>query len=262
MSWIDRLEKPLGWIAIPGITRIVVAFNALVFLLLRFNPSFIEAIDLQPGKVLSGEVWRLLTFVFIPETSSLLWIVFALLFLWFIGENLESEWGSFRLTLFYLLGMAGGTVAAFFFGGGSTNLYLNLSLLFAFATLFPNMIVMLFLIVPVKMKWIGLFSFVIVMLGFFSGGVAVKMAVASSLINYILFFGPTFVTRLRQRGEVAARRHKFESSLRSATGEALHRCHLCGRTDETHPDIEFRVGRDGEDYCTEHLPAHPDGAQV
>ena len=124
MSFLDKLERRIGWLAIPGLIRIVVGFNALVFILMVLDREFINLIDLDPRRVMRGEVWRLFTYVFIPQTTSFFWIVFALMFLFFIGESLERAWGAFRLTLFYLVGMIGCTVAAFFFGGDSTNTFI------------------------------------------------------------------------------------------------------------------------------------------
>lgn len=262
---LDRLEHRFGKFAIPGIIRIVVAFNALMFGLLQINPDFYQALTLDSAGVMRGEVWRLFTYIFIPvgpfgggppTTSTFLFLTFALLFLWFIGDSLEAAWGSFRLTLFYVLGMVGCTIAAFFFGGGSTNFYLNLSLLFAFATLFPDHQVLLMFIIPVKVKWIGLVSLVLLVLAFLGGGLATKAAILVSFSNYFLFFGPSLIRNWKHRGEVMQRRQKFEAAAAVDT-EPLNKCAKCGRTDASHPELEFRVGPDGQDYCEEHLPTGP-----
>ncbi|MDP9254379.1 MAG: rhomboid family intramembrane serine protease, partial [Verrucomicrobiota bacterium] len=116
MNLLDKLERRLGFLAIPGLIRIIVAFNALVFVLVRLNPDFQFVLDLNPARIMHGEVWRLVTYIFLPQTFSFLWVVFVLWFLWFIGEGLEQAWGAFRLTLYFLVGMIGTTIAAFFFG--------------------------------------------------------------------------------------------------------------------------------------------------
>ena len=128
MNLIAYLERRLGRFAIPGLVRMIVALNALVFICAKLNPALIDYLDLNPAAVLHGEVWRLATYILIPGTDSYFWILFALAFLWMIGDGLESAWGAFRLNLFYLVGMAGTTVAAFFFGAGDSNTMLNLSL--------------------------------------------------------------------------------------------------------------------------------------
>ena len=132
MHWINSLERRFGHLAVPGLIRIIVAFNTLVFLLLTIKPGFSDMIDMRPERILGGEVWRLVTFVFIPQVSvgnqlGVLWAFLYLSFLWMIGEGLEQAWGSFRLNLYYLLGMLGTIIAAFFFGErDATGVYLNL----------------------------------------------------------------------------------------------------------------------------------------
>src|SRR5438094_4871092 len=116
MTWLDKLERRLRFLAVPGLMRIVVAFNALVFLLVRLNPGFRFVVDLDPGRIRHGEIWRLITYIFLPQTDSFLWVFLLLWFLWFIGEGLEQAWGAFRLTLYFIVGMIGTTAAACFFG--------------------------------------------------------------------------------------------------------------------------------------------------
>ncbi|HWX18085.1 MAG TPA: rhomboid family intramembrane serine protease, partial [Chthoniobacterales bacterium] len=130
MAWLDKLERRFGFLGIPGLIRIIVGFNALVFVLVRLNPDFVSVLNLDPARIRHGEVWRLVTYIFIPQTFSFLWIVFVLWFLWFIGDGLERAWGSFRLTLYFLVGMIGTTVAAFFFGGNFSNSMLITSLFY------------------------------------------------------------------------------------------------------------------------------------
>src|SRR5438477_9848176 len=89
MTWLDKLERRFGFLGIPGLIRILVGFDALVFILVRVNPDFISILALDPVRIRHGEVWRLVTYIFIPQTLSLLWIIFALWFLWFIGDGIE-----------------------------------------------------------------------------------------------------------------------------------------------------------------------------
>src|SRR5713101_8707822 len=158
MRWLDTLERRFGFLGIPGLIRIVVAFSALVFLLVRLNPDFISALDLHPDRLRHGEIWRLVTYIFIPQTFSFLWIIFVLWFLWFIGEGLERAWGAFRVTLYVLVGMIGTTITAFFFGSNFSNSMLISSLFFAFARFYPDVVIYLFFILPVKIKWLAWFS--------------------------------------------------------------------------------------------------------
>src|ERR1700716_3353371 len=155
MTWLDKLEKRIGFIAIPGLIRIVVAFNVVVFLLVQLNPDFRFVLALDPARIRHGEVWRLVTYIFLPQSFSLLGMLLLLWFLWFIGEGLERAWGAFRLTLYYLVGMIGTTIAAFFFGSNFSNSMLLMSLFLAFAHFYPEEIIYILFILPVRIKWLA-----------------------------------------------------------------------------------------------------------
>ena len=257
MTWLDKLEKRIGFIAIPGLIRIVVAFNVLVFLLVQWNPDFRFVLALDPVRILHGEVWRLVTYIFLPQSFSLLGMLLLLWFLWFIGEGLERAWGAFRLTLYYLIGMIGTTIAAFFFGSNFSNVMLISSLFYAFARFYPDVVIYLFFILPVKIKWLAWAYAAILLAGFVIGTNSYRMAVVAALSNYLIFFGPEIIHDARHRREVTTRRRRFEGQSRSET-ESIHKCAVCGATELSDPNLEFRVARDGEEYCVPHLP----GAQT
>src|SRR5438445_7304414 len=148
MAWLDKLERRFGFLGIPGLIRIIVGFNALVFVLVRLNPDFVSVLNLDPAHIRHGEVWRLVTYIFIPQTFSFLWIVFVLWFLWFIGDGLERAWGSFRLTLYFLVGMIGTKAAAFFFAGNFSNSILIAYPFYAFVRYSPHAVTCLLLTSP------------------------------------------------------------------------------------------------------------------
>ena len=252
MSWLDRLERRFGFLAVPGLIRIVIGFTALVWALMWLNPNLRFALDLDPARIRNGELWRLFTYIFIPQTPSL-WVVLALWFLWFIGEGLERAWGPFRLTLYFLVGMIGTTVAAFFFGSNFSNGMLIASLFFAFARFYPDEVIYILFILPVKIKWLAWVFAAFLMFGFVLGSNSYRAALAVALANYFIFFGPEIVHQARHRRDVSTRRRRFEAQSRSST-ETLHRCAVCGATEITDPNLDFRVARDGEEYCMTHLP--------
>jgi hypothetical protein len=261
MRWINSLERRFGYLAIPGLLRIVVAFNALVFLLLIAKPEFKNWLDLRPDRIMAGEVWRLVSFVFIPQVNfgsefAVLWEFVYLNFLWLMGEGLEQAWGSFKLNCFYLLGMIGTSVAALCFNDSdATGLFLNLSLFFAFATLFPNYPVLLFFVVPIRVKWIALGVFVLVIPPLLGGPAATRLSIVVSLINYVAFFGADWVGYWRQRGRGGRRQPPVQPAPAAEEESTLHHCKVCGRTEATSPDLDFRVAGDGEEYCLAHLPS-------
>ena len=254
MTVLDKLERRIGFLAIPGLVRIVVMFNALVFGLVLLNPGFEDYLTLDPARIMAGEVWRLVTYIFLPRIAHFLWVAIALWFLWFIGDGLERAWGAFRVTLFYLVGMIGTTVAAFFFGSNFSSGMLNAALFFAFARFYPDEIIYVFFVLPLKIKWLAWVSAAFLSLGFLVGTNSYRMALLAAFSNYFIFFGPEIFREFRQRKDVSSRRQRFEVQSRS-DAEPLHRCTTCGATELSDPTLEFRVASDGEEYCTPHLPS-------
>ena len=100
MTWLDKLERRFGFLGIPGLIRIVIGFTALVWVLVYLNRGFELFLMLDPALILRGQIWRLVTYIFIPQTFSPLSMLLALWFLWFIGEGLErAERGVVRPAL-------------------------------------------------------------------------------------------------------------------------------------------------------------------
>jgi hypothetical protein len=260
MSFLDKLERRFGFIAIPGLIRIVVMFTALVCVLAYIDQHFISVLDLKPELIKKGQVWRLVTYIFIPTSPlqqgsmlSPLLAVVALWFLWWIGDKLEAAWGPFRVTLYFLTGMVGVTLAAFLLHAPFSNGMLAASIFLAVAWFYPNEIIYLMFILPVKFKWLAWITGAFLFMGFVFNSNTNRLAMILALSNYFLFFGPQLFRQVRQRHEVADRRKRFEVQTRSEE-EPLHRCATCGATEHSDPSLEFRVARDGEEYCLAHLP--------
>ena len=253
MTWLDKAERRFGFLGIPGLIRIIVGFNALVFILVRLDPNYLLVLDLDPARIRHGEVWRLITYIFIPQTFHPLWIIFVLWFLWWIGDGLERAFGAFRLTLYFVVGMIGTTAAAFFFGSNFSNTMLTASLFYAFAWFYPDEIIYVFFILPLKIKWIAWVLAALLFAGFIIKTNAYRMAVIAALSNYLIFFGPSIIQKARQRHDVSNRRRRFAGAARSEN-EPLHRCAVCGATEQSDPALEFRVAKNGEEYCLPHLP--------
>ena len=250
---IDRLERSLSRFAIHGLIRYVVALNALVFILVTANHDYAQVLELDRAAILHGQVWRLVSWVFLPTTLDFFWIIFYLMFTWWLGDLLEGSWGTFRLNAYYILGIVLCVTSALLFGASEGNLFLNLSLFLAVATLAPNLEILLFLVIPVKIKWVALFSLVFPASVLLFGPLAEKMAVVMCLGNYLLFFAPGYFKGTLASHKTRGRRQRFETAKLPADA-ALHSCAVCGATERTHPDTEFRVASDGNEYCAEHLP--------
>jgi len=191
----------------------IVGGMAVVFLLdlIGFNAS--SLFYLHMGLVARGQVWRLITFIFLPPSTSLLWIIFSLYFYWMIGDALETQWGSFRFNLFYLIGIIGAILGALITGSAS-NMYLNLSLFLAFAAMFPNFQILIFFILPVKMKWLALADLVLYVYMFITGTWPTRVAILFSLLNVALFFGGDLLTTIRSELGTMRRRQAFKRNYR------------------------------------------------
>ncbi len=259
MSWINAVERRFGHLAIPHLLRYVAVLNGLAFVLCQLKPGFEQVLELHPQLVLQGEVWRLFSHVFVPHLSGIFfsWItaLFYILFLVWLGDGLEQAMGAFRLNLYYLLGLIGTNIAAFLSGQsvGAGGFILNNTLVFAFAAFYPDLKVLFFFIVPVKIKWLAWFDALLLVPSFLSSGWGYRAGVIAALANFVLFFGPSWFVAWRRRKEQRARRAAFEAE--SQAEETLHSCHLCGRTELSAPELEFRVARDGNEYCKAHLPS-------
>lgn len=256
MTWLDHLERRIGHLAIPQLIRYVTLLNALVFILLQVNPSFASAICLDPSKVLEGEVWRLVSHLFLPgiEGGMPPWIqmLMYVMFLNWIGQGLEEAMGPFRVNLYYALGAFGTTLAAFITGRSDGGFFLNNSLLFAFATFFADLEILLFFVIPFKIKWLAWFDAVFMVYLFFARDAMGKLAVVVSVLNYAIFFGPGLLSRFQHR--MPPTRFTAAEDADAEVSNALHRCEVCSRTELTDPNLEFRVAADGAEYCRQHLP--------
>ena len=215
MNWLDKLERKLGRFALPGLMRVVVVGMALVFCCeLLFPQAMLEYyLYFSPALIAQGQVWRIFTFIFLPPESSLLFIVFALYFYYFIGNALENEWGSFRFTLYYLLGVVG-TIIAGLLTGGATNSYLNLSLFFAFAALYPNMQVLLFFFIPIKIKWLAYLDAALFAYQFLLGTWQTRAAILAYLLNFLIFFGPSVLRQIRDNLRYRKQREDWRRQMR------------------------------------------------
>jgi hypothetical protein len=131
---------------------------------------------------------------------------------------------------------------------------LNASLFFAFAWFYPDEIIYIFFILPMKIKWLAWIGAAFLLFGFLVGTNGYRMALLAAFSNYFIFFGPQIFQQARERQDLSSRRKRFEVQTRSDS-EPLHKCKICGATELIDPNREFRVSRDGEEYCIEHLPS-------
>ncbi|GAA0181588.1 hypothetical protein SH2C18_41020 [Clostridium sediminicola] len=217
MNWLNKLERKYGRYAIKNLMMYIVGLNAFTFLLMFMVPggsSVVSKLALHPAYVLRGEVWRLVTFIFIPFTSNLIFIIFALYFYYLIGTTLEHQWGSFKFNMYYLIGMLGTIVASFVSNGWATNEYLNLSLFLAFAYLFPNFTVRLYFILPLKIKYLAYLTWGLFAIDLVSKPWSGKFAIIAAIINFFIFFGKDMYKDIKIKRQVYSNRKRFKSQMR------------------------------------------------
>ena len=188
-DWISKLERKFRKYAIPNLPKIIVSAMVFVYISNMF-PDFALSphIYFVRALIFRGEIWRIISFIFLPPAAGIIFIFFALYFFWMMASSLENEWGTFKFNLFYFCGVLG-TIIGGFIMGYATNHYLYLSLLFAFAFMFPNFEIRLFFILPLKIKYLAYANAVLMGFMFISENAAGRVSLLISLINVAIFFG-------------------------------------------------------------------------
>ena len=279
---IDRFAYRHPNFGIPNLMRFVVVGQAIVYLLYLFsNYGAISFLTFDLAHLLRGELWRLVSFVFVPNALRPLTFVILLSFYYFVGNTLEREWGTAKFTLYYLSGMVlsvQGTVLAALLTGYhgltlSNAYYLNLTLFLAFAVLFPDAGVMYMMIIPLKAKWLawayGAFFLWDLVKSIMAGSIIGIVIPLVSLLNFLVFFWPEMMDFLgihtqRVRHQSSHQTIQFKAAAKQqrrkeAARGYRHKCTICGRTDADFPDLEFRYCSKCAGYhcyCQDHIYNH------
>lgn len=284
-QWLDRFCRKHPRLTLPGLMRYIVIGNVLVYLLDFFGtngyPIASSLLGFSADAIAHGQIWRIVTFIFVPLSGQNP-IVFALsLYLYyFIGNALEREWGSNKFTIFYLFGVVLNILVGFLVGGASMH-YINLSMFFAFATLYPDLQFLLFFIIPVKAKWLAWFDaawFALSVLRYlFQGHLLLALIPVVAIFNYLLFFATDIsdqVSYWRTRAAQKRKQQQYRQAYQNPGGPKvvnfhdaktqtkpnyLHKCAVCGKTDRTDPQMEFRYCSRCNGYycyCADHINNH------
>ena len=271
---------------IPNLMLIVAIGTAIVYVLSYIDPSNLlyRVLCWDTTAILHGQVWRLFSYVFIPDAANLLLLAISLLFDWYIGRVLEREWGRMRFTIYYLTGVVLMDLVALATGTFATAYYLNLSLFLAFATLYPENMVLIFFIIPLKMKYLAWFYFALTLLDMvqallstsFPTNLLLMLIPLVPLLNYFLFFGKDVLEVLPfvPGGKLRAKRafqqfrdrepnpdwaRKYQSHQSAQEKAYRFKCTVCGRTDTDYPELEFRFCSRCNGYycyCADHINNH------
>ncbi len=200
-SFLDKLDRKFGRYALKNLMTVIVIGTGIVWLLSmlvysRTGVNIAAWLYFDKAAILKGEVWRVISFVFVPETYNPFTFALSLYFYWLIGNSLENTWGSFKFDLFYLCGVLGAIVSGFITGYATVD-YLHLSLFLAFALLYPDHQLLLFFFLPIKVKWLAFIDLIgLVLLFIFSPWVE-RIALLVALFNVALFFFATWLRSFR-----------------------------------------------------------------
>ena len=286
MKFIDKLERKYGRYGIENLTMYIIISYVLGYALMYINPGALSMLSLNVTKILQGQVWRLITWiVYPPSTSSPLWFVIAILFFYYpISASLEHTWGKFKFTLYILSGMIFTVIAAFilhFVMGGVldglggiifSTYYISLSIFLAYSLTYPDMTVLLMFVIPIKMKWMSIVYAAIVIYDvaryFMNGAWFMALPIIASLLNFVIFFLGTRDFNRYNPKEIH-RKNEFKRAVNggsktvpfpgNSNAVTKHKCAVCGRTEKDDPNLEFRFCskcNGNYEYCQDHLYTH------
>ena len=279
-SAMERFALQHPNFGVPNLMLYIVIGNVIAFFLLRMTSGLaIQFLYFDWGLVLRGQIWRLLTFVFVPESTQPFNLILSLYFMYFIGSMLEREWGTPKFNLYYLSGVVltliTGVASHYAFGYGVLmgTYYVGMSMFLAFAALYPDARLMLMYIIPVKAKWLAIADlalFAVDMLGsLFAGNYLKALLPVVALLNVLVFFWCELVDLTDRQRAFARHRNsrqtiQFKSAARQQKKKEAQRgyrykCEVCGRTDTEWPDLEFRYCSKCQGYhcyCQDHIFSH------
>ena len=194
MKFLYRLAFRYGKYAVKNIVGYIVAGMAVVYLLEmllystgRLTVPLSLLLDFNRDAVFAGQLWRLFTFLFVPPEFNVIFLVFALMMYYILGQGLEQEWGAPQLNLYLLIGYIG-TLIGGLITGGATNQYIYLSMFFAFAVFYPNFELRIFFIIPVKIKYLAILDAILYIYMLVVASLPYKVSILISLANLLLFF--------------------------------------------------------------------------
>ena len=280
MNFLNKMERKIGKYAIPNLMIYLIAAYCIGFVIYTVNPNFMLMLTLSPYHILHGQVWRLITWILMPTDTRVFSLLIMALLYYQLGSALERSWGTFRFNVYIFGGMLFTVIGAFILygiyaaaGTGSletislissltfTTNYINLTIFLAFAVMYPEMQILLFFIIPVKMKWMAVVYAVLIAINLILTSWGGRIAIIMSILNFLIFFLSTRNYRRVSPKEIH-RKQVFKAQMREPRRGSMvtkHKCAVCGRTELDDPNLEFRFCSkcDGNyEYCQEHLFTH------
>lgn len=268
---------------IPNLMLYIVIGNIAVYLLARLSPAGGDVLSLLAfhlSGLMRGQVWRLVTFVFVPNVGGAFSLLISCYFYYWIGSVLERQWGTAKFTIYYVSGMLLSMLGTAIVSLAYSNLliplygtyYINLAMFFAFAVLYPETQVLLFFIIPIRMKILAIIDACLFAFDIFysltAGNIAGAVLPIIALMNFAIFFWPEVCSFLKLERRQTKQASHFHNTVRAQQhkektiqqSQGFHRkCCVCGRTDASNPELEFRYCSKCTGYhcfCSEHLFSH------
>lgn len=257
---------------VPNLMLYIVIISLAVWLLSIMDPSktLMSFFVFSPERILKGEVWRLVSFIFVPQSLSFWELLFFYFYYW-IGNVLEKEWGTPRFNIFLISGVLLTAVYGFIIyfitkqSIAVTTYFIYLSMFFSFATLFPDVQVLFMFIIPIKVKWLAYLDAAFFLLSMLTQSFPFNLLPLVALLNYLVFFGDDLFSSLRSnrarynKTTVNFNREKQKIKYEQKNASYTKKCAVCGRTDTDYPDLEFRYCSRCAGYhcfCQDHINNH------
>jgi len=253
---LDKLERKLRPFAIPRLALILVVVQAVGFALTYTGRIDEFQVSLIMNQAAQGEYYRLASFLLVPACSNGICLFFTLWLFYLMGTVLEANWGEFRFNLYCLIAYLGTLVAAALVPAmPASNRYIGLSVFLAFAKLYPDFVIRLEFILPVKIKYLAMATWIVLLAEFALGDWVDSALVVASVGNYLLFFGKDLFRGFAHR----KRQMEWQAKVRMTSHQPFHNCTICGATEKSHPRMDFRYCSKcagSYEYCAEHLQTH------
>lgn len=280
MEYNKNVRKGFG---IPNLTLILIFGYAIGYILQLTQTPVLQYLTLDPYQILHGQVWRLVTWLMVPPSSFDFFTLLMLYFYYQIGTLLERMWGTAKYTRYILGGILLTIVASFmmlaylhFVNGysgeqlayvsavnsliGFSTYYINLTIFVGYAATFSNMRVLFLFFLPIKVKVLGIIDILLLVWMFFTNSYpGIRFAIGAALLNIGIFL---LTSKVAIDPKQIKRRHEFKQEVKTAVkmqAQSRHKCAICGRTDETNPELEFRYCskcNGNFEYCQDHLFTH------
>ena len=268
---------------IPNLMLYLVLGTAVVYLSSAIGRNYVlyDLLCFDRDSILHGQVWRLLTYPLTFDAGGLLFTAISLLCYYSIGRAMENIWGTCKFNIFYLTGIVMMDIYCLLFGGQADVYYLNMGLFLSYATLYPDAQFLLMFIIPVRAWIFALLDLVLIIYGLFVYSFPANLFPVVALANYFLFFGKDVLNVIPMSWRANARRlfrkkpskkstpkakpipfpsaGSYEATVAQPKAPYTHKCTVCGRTDVSNPELEFRYCskcRGYYCYCQDHINNH------